>query len=120
MNILSLCLMALLTPNGDMKQAGVWAHYQDTLIVMNSGYYYSNADAITYMCGPHGEAQGKGYLKGSCLSSGAPMILRNDTLFIVTTGELWTPYMRVPLSDLIAPTPKPDTIKTSSFGDWTR
>lgn len=30
MNILSLCLMALLAPNGDIKQAGVWAHYQDT------------------------------------------------------------------------------------------
>jgi hypothetical protein len=119
MNILSFLFLSLLTPTKDDYLAGAWAHYQDTLFITTSNYYYTNADAVTYMCGNHGMVKGNSALVGQC-SSGASLVFRNDTLFVITTGEVWTPYMRVSLSDLIPPASKPDTIKTSNSSDWIR
>ena len=102
MDIFSLFFLALLTPK-DVSQAGIWVHYQDTLIITNSRYYYTNADAIRYMCGPSGEVKSRnsdGSLVGSCMS-GAELQLRQtdgiDTLFVITTGGVWTPYVRSPI-----------------------
>jgi hypothetical protein len=100
-----LILLQLLSPTADVRQAGLWAHYQDTLVITNTKMYYTNAEAIFYMCGATGTIEND-YLKGSC-SVGAKLELRStatitpkslitiDTLFVITTDR-WTPYTRVP------------------------
>lgn len=116
MNIFSLFIIALLTPTKDVGQAGIWVHYQDTLLITNSKYYYTNADAIKNMCSSSGKATNgsrftQSSLVGSCMSGGAELQLRQtngfDTLFVITTGGVWTPYIRSPI-------PKPETYSALS------
>jgi hypothetical protein len=116
MNILGVfVLLQLLSPSHDVIQAGVWAHYGDTLVITNNSAYITNADAISYMCGRLGKIENN-CLKGSCGSEGARMNLRStdmiDTLFIITTGLVWTPYTRVPITIDSNPETKHDTIKS--------
>ena len=122
MSVLGLFIISLLSPTKDVSQAGIWAHYQDTLIITNNKYYYTNADAIRYMCSPCGEIKGDN-LVGSCMSGGAELQLRQtdgiDTLFVVTTGKVWTPYVRG--SNLIPETvfrPVINDSISSKHGGW--
>jgi hypothetical protein len=100
-------LFQLLIPTSEVRIAGFWAHYEDTLIVTNDKRYYTNTDAIRYMCGTSGEIICEknsvgGFLKGSCDGSGAQMQLRMnfiDTLFVITT-DAWIPFTKVPINNI--------------------
>ena len=98
--------------------AGFWTHYNDTLLITSDKRYYTNAEAISYMCGPSGEIacddnKKDGFLKGFCSGNGAEMQLRTnsiDTLFVITTGSVWTPYTRASTDE-----PKPDAVFNRGF-----
>lgn len=112
MSVFSLFLIALLTPTKDAPHAGIWLHYQDTLLITNVGVYYTNADAIKYMCGSMGKVY-KTNLVGSCVSGGAHTGLRNDTLFVITSDDVWTPYTKGVISTSTESIPIP--IKSESI-----
>jgi hypothetical protein len=100
MSVVYALLFTLLQPNQNYLQVGIWAHWDDTLVIFSDSHYFTNCDAIRWMCGSSGEcklnSKDAGFLVGQC-QQGARLEVRGlDTMFVVTS-DAWIPFTRVPI-----------------------
>jgi len=100
MNILGIILALNLLHDTKHAQVGVWSHWEDTLVITSEGRYYTNCDAVRWMCGESGVCNFNALI-GQCTSGGARLDYRQrlvDTLYVIT-GTGWIPFTPVPLKD---------------------